>query len=49
MMEDETVAQVDDWWQACGFIDGFNQRRVEVFNTSIIYVLDESMSAMIPR
>ena len=49
MMEDKSVQTDDDWWKVRGFVDGFNKRRVEELNTSVAYVLDESMSSMIPR
>ena len=49
MMEKDSVMSTDDWWKARKSIEGFNERRVEMLNTGIIYVLDESMSAMVPR
>ena len=49
MMEEESVQGTDNWWKAHAFIDGFNKKQVEKFYTSLIYVLDESMSSMIPR
>ena len=49
MMEDEAAQSVDEWWKVRGFVDGFNKRRAEELNTSIVYVLDKSMSSMIPR
>ena len=51
MMEDQSkdAKKNDDWWRARDFIDGFNQRRVDMINSSLCYVLDESMSPMMPR
>ena len=49
MMEDESVKHVDDWWKVRSFVDGFNKRRVDELYTGIVMVLDESMSAMVPR
>ena len=49
MMEDESVKHVDDWWKVRNFVDGFNKRRVDELYTGIVMVLDESMSAMVPR
>ena len=43
------MQSVHEWWKVRGFVDGFNKRRAEELNTSIVYVLDESMSSMIPR
>ena len=48
MMEKDSAMLTDNWWKACKFIEGFN-KKVEMLNTGIIYVLDESMSAMVPR
>ena len=48
MMEDESVQTDEEWWKEQGFIDDLNKRREEESNTSIAYVLDESMSSMIP-
>ena len=49
MMEDKSVKHVDDWWKVRNFVDGFNKRRVDELYTGIVMVLDESMSAMVPR
>lgn len=49
MMENDSVRAKDDWWKVRTFIDRFNKTRVDALNTSILYTLDESMSAMVPR
>ena len=51
MMKDqsEEVKKIDDWWRVRDFVDGFNQRRVDMLNLSLCFALDESMSPMMPR
>ena len=49
IMEDRAAQSIDKWWKVPGFVDGFNKRRTEELNTSIVYVLDKSMSSMVPR
>ena len=49
MMEKDSVMSTDDWWKAHKSIEGFNKRIFEMLNTAIIYMLDKSMSAMVPR
>ena len=51
MMENQSnyLNSNDDWWRARTFIDGFNKRRADMLNSSICYVMDESMSPMVPR
>ena len=39
----------DDWWQVRGFVDSYNKNRAKILYSSLIMVLDESMSAFRPR
>ena len=39
----------DDWVKARGFINGFNRNRVKLLYSSVILVLDETMSSFVPR
>ena len=50
-MEDqsEEAKKIDDWWRVRDFVHGFYQRRVDMLNLSLCFVLDESMSPMMPR
>lgn len=49
-MEDQSddAMRNDNWWRARGFVDVFNKRRVDTLNMSIVMVLDESISYMVP-
>ena len=49
MMENKSVRAQDNWWKVHTFIDGFNKRQVDALDRSIMYILDESMSPMVPR
>ena len=39
----------DDWWRVRGFVDSYNKNRAKILYSSLIMVLDESMSAFRPR
>ena len=47
-MEDESVQLDDDWWKIREFTKGFNKRRVDELHTGVLYVLNKSMSPMVP-
>lgn len=48
VMRDESVKDVDDWWRFSKRVKDFNQSRQRLKRSSI-NVLDESMSAFVPR
>ena len=39
----------DDWWRVSGFVDSYNKNQAKILYSSLIMVLDESMSAFRPR
>ena len=46
MMEDqsEEAMENNDWWRVRIFVEGFNQRHVDMLNLTLCFALDESMS-----
>ena len=49
LMRDESVKEVDDWWKFSTRVKKFNENRRTKVKKSCVLVMDESMSAFIPR
>ena len=49
VMEDEGLKEMDDWWKFKTRVNKWNEKRKNDLFTSFVLVLDESMSAFIPR
>ena len=45
----DALKDKDDWWRVRGFVNGFNRKRKQILCSSLIMVLDESMSPYRPR
>ena len=48
-MEDETKKELDDWWRVRKMTDEYSHKVGKALLISSLVVLDESMSALVPR
>ena len=45
----DVLKDKDDWWKVRGFVNGFERNHKQILHSSLIMVLDESMSPYRPR
>ena len=48
-MEDDTKKEVDNWWRMRKMMDKYTEKTKNVLYVSSLIVLDETMSALVPR